>query len=235
MKELFQYFYLVVYLVVIVFGRAPASSMSKHQLTYRPPQGKVRHQVRKAGGSRGCNLPLNDTVTLLVPQEHTAITVSARPIFFWYLSRKISLPLRFTLLEPGKKPMFIKELNPEPGIVALKFPQNSPALEVGKTYRWTVTVVCNQKKPSRNLFAQAWIERVRVPKSINFSENRADSSFCSVKYAQSGIWYDALACNYAELVKNPNNLNGKRREFWSLLKEIDLHRLAQQQPRLSLY
>ena len=235
MKELFQYFYIVVYLVVMVWGTVPASSTSKHQSTYRPPKGKVRHQNRKAGGSRGCNLPLNDTVTLLVPQAHTATTVSARPIFFWYLSRKSSLPLRFTLLEPGKKPLFVKELNPEPGIVALKLPPNSPTLEIGKTYRWTVTVVCNQKKPSRNLFAQAWIERVALPQSNNSGENRADSSFCSVKYAQSGIWYDALACNYAELVKNPHNLNENRHKFWSLLKEIDLEGLAQQQPALRLY
>jgi hypothetical protein len=232
MKTHFKYLSVAIYLIVAVFGLLPGKSFAKEQETYHPPKGKIRQQARKTGGSRGCNLPLNNTVTLLVPQDHTAATVSERPAFFWYLSQKSSLPLRFTLIEPGKKTIFSQELTPEPGIVALNLPQSSHPLEIGKTYRWTVTVICNQKKPSRNLFAQAWIERVSLPASNKFSEN---TSFCDVRYARSGIWYDALACNYAYLVKNQNNLNSDSQEFWSLLEEINLQNLVQQKPILSLY
>ena len=231
MKTLLKYFgisaYLIAGIVSFSFDRSLAEKSSE---TYRPPKGKVREQTRKAGGSRGCNMPLENAVTLLVPQNHTATTISAHPTFFWHLSQKLSLPLRFTLLEPGKKPILTKELKPEPGIIALKLPDNSAPLEVGKTYRWTVTVICNSSKPSRNLFAQAWIERVPLPTEAQPSNN----TNCSLSYARMGIWYDALSCNYTGLVKNQNN-DRSWQQFQSLLEEIGLSYLVQQVLALSLY
>lgn len=239
MKAFLRYSSAAVCLTVIVFNVLVASSMAENRSTYNPPRGNVRRQPRTAGGSRGCSQLLNNTVTLLVPQDHTATTVSEYPIFFWYLSQKLSLPLRFTLLEPGKQPLFTEELSPEPGIVALKLPENSPPLEVGKTYRWTVTVICNPKRPSRNLFAQAWIERVPSPVSQKFAENiSADidgASFCSIDYAKAGIWYDALACNQTMIVNNQNYQNTDPQKFWSLLEQINLPNIARQKPPLSLY
>lgn len=235
MKSFFKHFSMATYFAVAVLSILPANNLAQTSETYRPPKGKVREQTRKAGGSRGCNMPLEDAVTLLVPQNHTATTVSARPTFFWHLSQKLSLPLRFTLLEPGKKPILTKELKPEPGIVALKLPQDTAPLEVGKTYRWTVTVVCNPSKPSRNLFAQAWIERVPLPTEARLSDNTTDTSFCSLSYAKAGIWYDALACNYTRLVQNQNNPDSSWQQFHTLLEEINLAYLAEQIPKLSLY
>ena len=236
MKALLKYFSISAYLIAGIVSFSSDNSLAETSTkTYRPPKGKVREQTRKAGGSRGCNLPLSDAVTLLVPQDHTATTISARPTFFWHLSQKLSLPLRFTLLEPGKKPILTKELKPEPGIIALKLPQDSMPLEIGKTYRWTVTVICNTSKPSRNLFAQAWIERVSLPKEVQLPDNTKNQSFCSLSYAKAGIWYDALSCNYVSLVKNQSNYNSSWQQFQSLLEEINLAYLGQQIPTLSLY
>ena len=235
MKTWLKYLSVITGIAVAVLSILPANNLAQTSETYRPPKGKVREQTRKAGGSRGCNMPLEDAVTLLVPQNHTATTVSARPTFFWNLSQKLSLPLRFTLLEPGKKPILTKELKPEPGIIALKLPQNSAPLEVGKTYRWTVTVVCNPSKPSRNLFAQAWIERVSLPTEAQLSNYTKDTSFCSLSYAKAGIWYDALACNYEKLVQNQNTSDNSWQQFQTLIEEIDLAYLTQQFPKLSLY
>lgn len=235
MQTHLKYLCAAIYLIAAVSSLTPRQSLAKEQQTYHPPKGKVRQQIRKAGGSRGeCNIPLNDTVTLLVPQDHTATTVLEYPTFLWHVSQKLSLPLRFTLLEPGKKPIFVEQLKPEPGIVALRLPQNSQPLKIGKTYRWTVTVICNQKKPSRNLFAQAWIERVALPKS-NLSKPMFNSLFCTAEFAELGIWYDALACNYAQLIKNQHQSKNNFSEFWSLLEEIDLPNLSQSRPRLRLY
>ena len=97
-----------------------------------------------------------------------------------------------------------------------------------------MTVICNKKKPSRNLFAQAWIERVSLPASNKFFESTNDPSFCETKYAQEGIWYDALACNYTKLIQNQNN-TGHLQEFRSLLEEIDLSNLAQRKSKPNLH
>ncbi|MEM7554800.1 MAG: DUF928 domain-containing protein [Cyanobacteria bacterium P01_A01_bin.84] len=235
MKTWLKYLSVTTGIAVAVLSILPANNLAQTSETYRPPKGKVREQTRKAGGSRGCNISLEDAVTLLVPQDHTATTISARPTFFWHLSQKLSLPLRFTLLEPGKKPILTKELKPEPGIIGLKLPQNSAPLEVGKTYRWTVTVVCNPSKPSRNLFAIAWIERVSLPTATQLSNNTKDRSSCSLSYARAGIWYDALSCSYNTSGKHQNNHNNSWQQFQSLLEEIGLAYIAHQTPALSLY
>ena len=235
MKIYFKYFGILIWLAILTFELVPVASFAETRNVYHPPKGKVRHQVRKAGGSRGCPLPLDNTVTLLVPQDHTATTASSHPVFFWYLSRQLDFPLRFTLLEPGEEPILTKELTPKPGIVALKLPESSAALEIGKTYRWTVTIVCNFKRPSKNLFAQAWIERVDLPELIPKSENMPNISSCSIEYATAGIWYDALACNYSRPNGNKDNADLDLSEFWSLLEEINLPTLARQKPKLNLY
>lgn len=235
MKTYLKYLAISAYFTGIIFSCLPLGSLAEAAPTYNPPKGKVRRQTRKAGGSRGCQMSLNDAVTLLVPQDHTGTTISAYPTFFWHLSQKLSRPLRFTLLEPGQKPILTKELKPEPGIVALELPQNVTPLEIGKTYRWTVTVICNQNKPSRNLFAQAWIKRAAVPTEVKLPDRTKDTSFCSLTYAKAGIWYDALACNYAELVKDRSNSGSNWEQFQSLLLEIDLEYLAQPRSVLSLY
>ena len=235
MKTFFKYF-VTSACIAAVLANFSLQGLANETKTYRPPKGKVREQARKAGGSRGCNIPLDDTVTLLVPQDHTATTVSPYPTFFWHLSQKLSRPLRFTLLEPGKKPILTKEIKPKPGVVALKLPRNSAPLEFGKTYRWTVTIVCHKNKPSRNLFAQAWIERVSLPVEVELFNDRTDTSFCISRYAKKGIWYDALACNYQELIKHPQDSGSSSwQQFQTLLSEIDLTHLARQTHTLYLY
>lgn len=217
-----KHFKILAYLVIIVFSTFSVESFAQTSDTYRPPKGKVREQTRKAGGSRGCRIPLENTVTLLVPQDHTATTISPHPTFFWYLSQKLSLPLRFTLLEPGKEPIFTKELKAESGITVLKLPQNTTPLETGKIYRWTVTIICNDKKPSRNLFAQAWIERVSVVGFHSDIGNISNRLLCSKTYAQMGIWYNALSCAYTNTQQSLQNGSGEKKEFQSLLEQIDL-------------
>ena len=140
------------------------------------------------------------------------------PTFFWYVPKNLSYPLRFTLIETGGKTVFVENISsPKSGINALKLPLKSNALEVGKTYRWTVTVVCSFNKPSRNLYASALIER--LPKNNDISDTAFD-------LAEKGIWYDALLYSYSRIHQT--------NEFWSLLKEIDLGTLKQNKTRSSL-
>lgn len=186
----------------------------KPKIEYKPPKGRAQHptQTRKAGGARGknCNLSSNNTVTLLVPQDHVPTTVSERPTFFWYLPE--SLPLRFTLIEPGKKPIFVSELTPEPGISALKLPQNYPPLEIGKTYRWTVTVVCSANKPSKNAYAWALIKRVPPVMKPEIESER--DFIATIELAAEGIWYDALLSGYQQ--------NPETTAFRDLLEQVNL-------------
>lgn len=214
---------LAVLLVILsLIGVQFIAQAQEQQVVYRPRKGRNQHpnQTRKAGGARknSCQLPLNNTVTLLVPQEHVPITVSERPTFFWYVPEELSHRLRFTLLEPGKEAILVKELSPEPGIVAFKLPESSSPLEIGKTYRWTVTVVCSLTKPSRNLYALAWIKRVA-------KSNQNHNSNLVVDYAARGVWYDALLASYHQAQTAEVSESS---DLGTLLKQIKLGYLLQQ-------
>ena len=171
---------------------------------YVPPRTDARRQRLISGGSRGCNQSVNASVTLLVPSSHLPITISSHPIFLFHLDNIPSRPLLFTLVEPGIiKPLFETKLTlTQPGLVTLKLPEQSLGLEIGKEYYWTVSLLCNEKRPSQNAYARAAIKRISPPayfpqKLISNPDNLEKAEI----YAQSGLWYDALASSYQDYLK----------------------------------
>ena len=202
-------------------------NVSSYQI-YQPTNRKTRRQARKSGGSRGsCPQKTKSGITLLVPEDHIPLTSSAYPTFAWYQEQKSSLPVKFTLLEPGHKPIYSQELTiTRSGLIILSLPKTVSALEMGKKYRWSVSIICNPQHPSQNPYAEAWIERTSVPwiKTEKLQENS-----CGLTYAQLGIWYDAIACELKRVNSEIANLN----YLDILLQEVDLQYILEKQPSLS--
>ena len=195
----------------------------KHESTtaYKPRPGRKRTQARKPGGYRGdsCNLKSQAPVTLLVPEDHIPLTTLDHPLFFWYVNT-ISNPIRFTIYQPGQlSPIYVQNITPKtPGIMALRLPESTNALKIGVQYRWTVSVICNPEKPSENIYAKAWIERVEDSFGIDNKSN------CQSNYAKSGIWYDALSCQAKST-----------EEFWSLLNQVELSTISHNRPQITFF
>ena len=182
---------------------------------YVPPVSTQRTSRTKGAGSRGCDANGNSSrsdhraaspeLQLLAPNNHIPTTVSAHPTFYWYVSAT-TLPVRFTLVEPGVvKPIAERRfLVTRPGVVGVKLPSDVPGLVAGKQYRWTVAIVCDEERPSANTYAYGWISRVAVTPELksklakvsNNSQNR------SLAYAHSGIWYDALSSSIMDYEAN---------------------------------
>ena len=217
------------------------ASPIKHEGTksYKPRPGRKRTQARKPGGARGnsCNTRSQATLALLVPEDHIPLTTESHPTFLWYVNTTSSVPIRLTIYEPGQtSPIYVQNWSQSPpGIVAFKLPATANPLKIGKQYRWTVSVICNPQRPSENIYAKAWIERVEKPTSIsnNCKQRTADSvdsstlgcrSSCLNSYAESGIWYDALSCE--------KKLSA---EFWSLLDQVELSIVKHERPLITLY
>ena len=198
---------------------------------YVPPPNRGRAQRTEAGGSRGCDknyVALN----LLVPSDHIATTTSGHPTFLWYVSATPSVPMQFTLVEQnGSKSILETQVQVKsPGIVKLQLPLNTTDLAIGKQYRWTVSLVCNEKRPSSNILAQAVIERVAKTFTLKRDlKATTDERVHARIYAQSGIWYDAIASSYHAF--NPNEqerLNANAKYFLDLLNSIGLTDIAAQ-------
>lgn len=173
---------------------------------YVPPADRARPQRTEGSGSRGCTNSIPVSLKLLTPNDHIARTVSARPTFFWYLSDTTNVPMVFSLVEPGKsEPIFQQQLKADKaGIIKVELPPNVPELAVGREYRWTVALVCSEKRPSENIYARAWIERIAISSELSQKLGTADSDRDrALIYARSGIWQDAVATLYKAHTANP--------------------------------
>lgn len=234
------------------------SQATGSRIRFVPPVNKNPRQSQ-GSGSRGCSNEslTGNLVTLLVPsKDYVGQTISGRPTFFWYLSRPVTVPMQFTLVEDkvGGKTIFKKQIDsPQPGIIQLEFPKNQPELVSGKNYRWTVTLMCNSRKPSANRFFFSFIQRIPTsadleqqlaatasipnsPAPIVPSGNASGERNVSLKtlrdrasiYARSGLWYDAIATLSTALQLNPKN-SSVQDDFLSLLDQVGLSEVAKQE------
>jgi hypothetical protein len=190
---------------------------------YVPPPGKDRRQSVISGGSRGCLKQTDVSLTLLVPSHHTPTTISEHPTLLLHIDNLPAQPLLFTLVEPDvSQPLLEKKLTvKQPGIIQIKLPPESPTLKVNKEYYWTVAVVCNEKRPSENAYARAVIKRIPLTTDLRQKLDAATNPLAKAQiYAQSGIWYDAIATSYQVYTQNPNTAY-----FWQLIEQIGLNKI----------
>ncbi|HAA30849.1 MAG TPA: hypothetical protein DCE56_28080 [Cyanobacteria bacterium UBA8553] len=228
-------------------------------IRFVPPVTRNPRTSQGAGSRGGCeqsSIPAEDLVTLLIPsKDYIGQTTSSHPSFFWYLSESVSVPMQFTLRESGvSKPLYQKQLDsPRPGIIQLEIPKDRNGLVPGKSYGWSVTLVCNAKRPSVNPFFYSWIERVPTTPALeqklamaNPNSNALNQMRLSEKssgdrhsllktmrerasiYAQAGLWFDALASlSKAQSVNSSESF--VREDFLSLLNQVGLTEVVKQE------
>lgn len=225
-------------------ANAQLNKTSTHRASkqYIPPV--ARNPRRTIGsGSRGCHQSLtNNLVTLLIPsQEYAGQTTSGHPTFFWHLSQPVpaGVPMRFALVEPGvPEPIFEKQIDsPQVGMIQLQVPKDRPELQTGRTYKWSVTLICNTKRPSANPVFISWIERVPTPAALEqqLPSTPAKSNVPTRvwrdrawSYAESGLWYDALDAMSNVETANSNQL-ATNDDLLALLEQVGLTQVTQQE------
>jgi hypothetical protein len=251
------------------------SQATGSRIRFVPPVTKNPRQSQGAG-SRGCAEETlgQNLVTLLIPsQDYIGQTISSHPTFSWYLSQSVEVPMQFTLVEDkrggGGKTIWEKKIDSaQQGMIHVEIPKDRPELVLGKTYRWTVTLVCNSVQPSANRYFISYIERVPItraleqklsamglnrnsfPKTIpsgssleirdlRFSQgetptgalvrtNAAALRYRALLYAESGLWYDAVAALTAAIKQYPKD-SLVQEDWLSLLKQVGLGNVAMQE------
>jgi hypothetical protein len=127
----------------------------------------------RSSGGRGCGTVMPSTpspqsnlpsLILLTPQGDLQKTVSARPQFAWFVRDAAPIGMEFRLYAQAANNQYtlvktIKDdqFKADPGINVLTLAPTGPELPIGR-YRWQVVLVCDQNRPSSNLFATAEIE-----------------------------------------------------------------------------
>ena len=211
------------------FGGLPSAEAKA--VRYVPPSRRGAPARTQGGGSRGCELE-SVPVTLLAPPDHVGMTTEAHPKLFWYSAKDSILPMQISLVEPGvSEPLWVTQVPTGPaGFNYIQIPSTVPDLITGRRYRWTVTRLCNVRRPSNNTYARGWIERVasdplsRTVKSLSITD-RVNA------YAEAGLWYNAVT----EAVGSPQPSDSEDRSLiLSLLEQGGLTGIVtQEQKRLS--
>lgn len=173
------------------------SSSPASALAYAPPhRGAPAPGHRIGGGTRsfGQKGPL---VSVLAP-DHVGLTIHEQPSLYWYVSESVTTPVEveITLIEAdGVKPV-LKARIPSPvgpGIQRVNLAEHGIHLTQGAHYEWSVALVLDPKRRSRDIVASGGIERVAKGSLGAVPSENLPKAELPGAYAQAGLWYDTIA------------------------------------------
>ena len=158
--------------------------------------GNRRGAATRAGGEQ-CRADKDQRLTALVPRSNNGWTLSERPNLHWYMPSSSFKLARFDLYEVGEGEQhqaYSAEfpITGNAGVTSsVHLDPPLPPLTIGQSYRWVIVLVCPDQ-PSRNVFAEGWVQRVQ-PKAAVAAQLAAAAPEDRFKiYAEAGLWYDTL-------------------------------------------
>jgi len=194
---------------------------------YTPPK-KLTPRARVGGGLRGTDG--NDPVLVALVPDHVGLTVKKSPVLNWFLSKKTTYQLKFTLIDIQSVRPLHEGVIPTPsdaGIQSIHLADWNLALEPDVQYRWYISAIRNPDSPSQDIVAGGMIERCEfstclVEMEVDLTCNRHSV----MRNALRGFWYDAMAC-LCELIDSKPSDQALRRQRAALLNQIGLAKVAE--------
>ena len=195
---------------------------------YRPPTRGVPGG-RVGGGTRGTDQTF--VLSVLAP-NHVGLTTQEQPAMYWYLSKAISTPIEFTVIDDQSiKPILAITLSPpfQAGVHRIRLADHEIRLLPGRLYQWFVALVMDGDHRSRDILAGGTIERREPPDTLSAQLGKAGAS-AALLYAGAGFWYDALAA-----VSDQIDVGQSDPALWrqraSLLEQVGLTEIAEYDKR----
>lgn len=188
--------------------------------SYRAPAG-ASPRFRPSSALRGMGSGL---MLLASVPEHVAQSASEQPSLFWYLSElpRAGGEFQFTITdEESPDPLFQTKLDTpsEPGLQRIDLADFGVRLSPRVEFRWSVALRQDPARPSLDVVAQGWIERIETPAPVAERLDEADRADVPIIYAESGYWYEALSTvtDLIELYPENESLRQARQD---LLKQV---------------
>jgi hypothetical protein len=125
------------------------------------------------------------------------LTAHDQPALYWFVSETVTNPIEVevTLMEAnGVKPIMKVKLPPPigPGIQRVNLADHGVHLAAGAQYEWSVSLVLDPKRRSRDIVVSGGIERVNTEQAVDLPADKTPSQNMVVHYANAGLWYDAI-------------------------------------------
>ncbi|OUC12230.1 MAG: hypothetical protein B0A82_23540 [Alkalinema sp. CACIAM 70d] len=200
-------------------------------LTFKAPR-RGTPPVTNGAASRGtsCVSQPNETLAALMPKGNFGMTTAAQPTLFVYVPASTAKTIELMVeTQDGNKRLY-KQVFPAPataGVVRLQpIGGDVPELAVNQTYRWKVSLVCDQEDRSADITALGWVERVNLPTQLTTDLPQADPQRRPYLYAEAGLWHETLT-SLAELQQQQPSNAELRTQWESLLRSAGLETLSQ--------
>ena len=208
-------------------GREVASNDTSAPV-YKPPM-RGSPGGRVGGGTRG-----NSDVLMLsvIAPDHTGRTARAQPSLFWFISAETKLPVELTIIKLSADPkdsMPVLEARLETpverGIHRVRLADHGIVLAPNTTYQWSVAVIPDAARRSRDILASGTIERVDPDQELEPTFAGAKGEELVSRYAKAGYWYDALE-TVCDLIEQSPNDPAAQRNRAALLTQVGLSEAA---------
>jgi len=205
---------------------APPARPPLQLLYVAPDRGKP---VKPTGGAtRGSDkkIPLMFALT----PDHVGQTVSAQPSLFWYLDRTPdpSMRIEFTLFDQASDEPEVEAVLAAPeraGIQRIRLADYAVELEPGAEYEWSVTLIVDPEKRSKDVVVTGWIDRIEQSGPLTARLERESDRRAAAIYAEEGIWYDSFAALSDQIDGHPDDAN-LRAQRANVLRQVGLDQVA---------
>lgn len=209
-----------------ITGPATSERPQNPRLIYRPPKpGSPARTV--GGGSRGSSIRIPKLFALT--PEHVGLTVMEQPSLFWFLDRvPEAMQVEFALLdEDSDEPLLEMTLTApdRAGIQRIRLEDYGVALAAGTEYEWSVTLVLDPEKRSKDVMATGWIDRIEPTRRLTTRLENGDPAATARVYADEGLWYDSFAALSDPIERNPGD-ESLRRQRADVLRQVGLGEAA---------
>jgi hypothetical protein len=158
-------------------------------------------------------------------------TTAQYPTFWFFVPETLaSTQLEFSLQDRQEEDIYRTSvpIPQQPGIIGIRIPASQKPLQLDRNYHWTLKakVACQTATPNR-VSVDGWVTRVHLPGAIDRNNN-------SDRYAEQGIWYDAVTSLAQQRLQQPTDLQ-LQQDWIDLLESANLAAIAKQRLLTSGY
>ena len=178
---------------------------------------------RVSGAGRGGTGRDIFVLSVLAP-DHTGLTIREQPTLYWFISKPTPLPVEITITDPSADPPMLQtrlKSTVDRGVHRLRLTDHDIRLVSGVAYQWSVAVIPDVDRRSRDILASGMIERVEPEGSLVSKLAQANAQERIFAYARAGIWYDALGA-VSDLIERSPADQTPRSFRAALLKQVGL-------------
>jgi len=167
------------------------------------PFGDEEPEDTRGGASRPTDIKCSrdqaysPPMTSLLPVSQQGLTVATHPKFWVYIPQTSAPQAHFTLKDENNRGVYQTRFPIQKAgrIVSISLPQEQSPLELGKTYHWSVALICQPTQTDIPIVGGK-IKRVEPNSALITHQSVGTSSEqlleAAAAYGRAGYWYDML-------------------------------------------